>query len=385
MPRFPAAVAVLLVFLPMASGQEARYVQIPFQDNFENLFKARVRAAKDQLDLFSQIQKVAKKLNIDPALINQINLHDPELPGKLADMAKKYRGGTETMLPELEALKTALKSKLPQGDFSSVPKDLSFVDAVAANTSRPRSDLLDRWVRDLARHAKDSTLGDWLRDSPAFKKGIADLETLARFEKSPSIWGLDELPEHLRIANSLNPDFGKDIRDGLSKISLAEMPRVNLPHISLGHWGLPELRLPGLGGSGGARLGEILLWAVVAGAALVLTWHLVKNLGTGAPRPSVQVRLGPWPVDPARVVTRTQLIQAFDYLAVLMLGSTVRTWNHRAIARKLADTTVQGSAAQELALLYERARYTPGLDPLSAHDQAAVRHHLCLLAGVAAS
>jgi hypothetical protein len=76
---------------------------------------------------------------------------------------------------------------------------------------------------------------------------------------------------------------------------------------------------------------------------------------------------------------------AFDYLAVLLLGPQARTWNHRAIVMEMEAASRHPGAALELGSLYEQARYTFGPDPLSAVDQATVRRHLCLLAGVAAS
>jgi hypothetical protein len=249
----------------------------------------------------------------------------------------------------------------------------------------PRSDRLDQWLRDLAIHTEDTTLGDWLRNSPSFQKGLEDLKTLAYFDKPPSIWGLDNLPEHLRLPSNLNLGLGKGMLDGLTNISMPEMPRVSLPRFSLGRWNAPALPLPNIGGAGGAHFGETLLWALVIGGTLLLAWQLAKNLRLAAPSPAVQVPLGPWPVDPATVATRAQLIQAFDYLAILLLGTTVRSWNHRAITRKLTDSTQQGTAAVELALIYEQARYTPGPDLLSAQDQSVARNHLCLLAGVPAS
>jgi hypothetical protein len=399
MPRMFAAVAMLLVPLSMAGGQEGRYVPIPFQGNFETLFKERLRAAKDQplsdfsstlQELFKRVQKDPQKFTLDPAtqarLLSQLATLKPELRDTLTDMMAKHPVGATWAPPELEGLKKVLKKNLPDLNISSLPKDLPLPNfEAAAKIPVPRSDRLSEWLRDLASRTEDTTLGDWLRSSPSFQKGLEDLNTLAYFDKPPSIWGLDNLPENLRLPSNLNLGLGKGMLDGLTNISLPEMPRVSLPRFSLGRWNAPALPLPNLGGAGGAHFGEALLWALVVGGTLLLAWHLAKNLRLAAPRPSVQVPLGPWPVDPAKVATRAQLIRAFDYLAILLLGTTVRSWNHRAIARKLTDSTLQGTAAVELARIYEQARYTPGPDLLSAEEQAAVRHHLCVLAGVPAS
>jgi hypothetical protein len=208
------------------------------------------------------------------------------------------------------------------------------------------------------------------------------------------------LPDHLRLPDKLNLGVGEGLLDNLKKLSLSDMPHVNLasinlphlnlphvnlPHISLGSWDLPAVGLPRLGAPGGVRFGEGILWLGVAVALLVLAWRLVKLLGPDKNLQMKRARLGPWPVDPSRIATRRELVMAFDYLAILVLGTRARSWNHRAIARQLAAEARDAAAADELALLYERARYTTGPEALSDHDQSRVRRHLGILAGATAS
>jgi hypothetical protein len=74
------------------------------------------------------------------------------------------------------------------------------------------------------------------------------------------------------------------------------------------------------------------------------------------------------------VATRAELVQAFDYLALLKLGPAARSWNHRAVARRWADRCAACTAdAARLADLYERARYTTGADALPVADRDAAR------------
>jgi hypothetical protein len=98
-------------------------------------------------------------------------------------------------------------------------------------------------------------------------------------------------------------------------------------------------------------------------------------------------QLGPWPVDPTHVRTPAELIQAFEYLSLLRLGPDARSWNHRAIAAHLGARSSEDQrwrlAAEELASLYERARYAPAVDSLPADALVCARRDLCLLAGVA--
>src|SRR5207247_560188 len=148
-----------------------------------------------------------------------------------------------------------------------------------ARIAKPPSDPLNRWVRNWMRNAEDSNLGDWLRDSPAFQKGLGDLKTLIDLEKSPSIWGLGNLPDHLRFTDKLNLGLADGFLDRLKKISLPEVPRMNLPPINLGNWNLPSVPLPNLGRPGRANLGEAVLWAIVVVVAVILAWQIARNLG----------------------------------------------------------------------------------------------------------
>jgi hypothetical protein len=407
MPRFACVLAALLsVGLSLSRGQESRYVPIPFQGNFETLFKERLQGAKDNLpfrDLLNRLKQNPNRYDLDSSLLK--HLDDPALKETLKGIMEKHPRGREFTPSELEPLKKALKNiTAAAGGTSSAPPVRNDIgDVPLSNAPRqgpaqfpkPRSQTVDRWLRDLARDAENTPLGDWLQNSPAFQKGLGDLRTLVNLEKSPYLSGLVNLPEHLRIPDKLNLGVGDGIIKGLQNITLPEMPHVNLPnvnlphinlpHISLGRWNLPAAPLPNLGGSGGARFGEALLWTAVVVALVILVWHIAKNHGQRGQRLSSVAILGPWPVDPAEVATRQQLIMAFDYLALLLLGMQARTWNHRAIASRIGTATHHADAALELALLYERARYTVGADPLSAGDQAIVRRDLVLLAGVPVS
>jgi hypothetical protein len=148
------------------------------------------------------------------------------------------------------------------------------------------------------------------------------------------------------------------------------------------------------------RLGEsgwriLLLVAALAILGLVL-WRIA---GRGTAR-TLDARdawkLGPWPVQPAAVQTREELIQAFEYLSLLRLGPAARNWHHWTIAMQLGRSPGgsvsvrswgEGSperlrAAEQLASLYERARYAPAVESLPEAALAMARRDLCLLAGV---
>ena len=95
--------------------------------------------------------------------------------------------------------------------------------------------------------------------------------------------------------------------------------------------------------------------------------------------------LGPWPVSPHAVHTRAELIRAFEYLAVLLLGRAARSLNHLDIAVGLVNREPERrDAADRLAHAYEQARYAPPDEPLPEEELLAARRDLCLLAGAAA-
>lgn len=164
--------------------------------------------------------------------------------------------------------------------------------------------------------------------------------------------------------------------------------RPTLP--DLGGWsgsvsppGLPAVSAPG----DGSDLWHGLLW-LVAGVALVLVlWKILAGQRGKGSEPGTGWRLGRWPVDPASVATREDLVRAFEYLTLLCFGPVARSWNHLQIAERLGGTEVDEErhrAAVHLAGLYEQARYAPPEGPLPAGELEAARRHLCFLAGASA-
>src|SRR5262249_21173340 len=98
--------------------------------------------------------------------------------------------------------------------------------------------------------------------------------------------------------------------------------------------------------------------------------------------------LGPWPVDPRRLATRGDLVVAFEYLALRLLGLPARLHHHLELeallaARPSSSPEPQREAARALARLYEHAKYAPPQEPLGEAELTAARADLCHLAGVA--
>ncbi len=138
----------------------------------------------------------------------------------------------------------------------------------------------------------------------------------------------------------------------------------------------------GSGGGGGTWLPVILLVVIAVGALLAWKfWPMLANRESAA---AAGVRaLNRWPVDPRTIRNREELVKAFEYLSVLLCGDAARVWNHETIARALRQQIPHSEmVADELAKLYELARYTPPGEQLSPSALADARRCLCHLAGV---
>ena len=142
----------------------------------------------------------------------------------------------------------------------------------------------------------------------------------------------------------------------------------------------------GIGSAGGAGswLPVILLVAFAAiGLILWKFWPMIQGRESTAAQ---AVRsLGRWPVDPRTIKSREELVRAFEYLSILLCGDAARVWNHLTIAKALRQQIPESElVAEELAKLYELARYTPPGEALSPASLADARRCLCHLAGVGA-
>jgi hypothetical protein len=173
----------------------------------------------------------------------------------------------------------------------------------------------------------------------------------------------------------------------------SRLPHPSLPSV---HWAdaTPALS-PGVTPPPAANRWPALLGLIGLGVVAALLWRLQSQARKAAREPA-EWRLGPWPVNPAAVATREEVVRAFEYLSLLRLGRAARTWNHRTIARQLARPSAERLAGQDRALpiepgvqvladVYEQARYAPSTEELSPGALAAVRTELCLLGGVSAS
>jgi hypothetical protein len=132
---------------------------------------------------------------------------------------------------------------------------------------------------------------------------------------------------------------------------------------------------------------DAVAWVVSALMLAAIGWQLLGRRVAAIRRADAE-QLGPWPVEPGAVTSRDDLVRAFEYLAVLRLGAGARSSNHLAVASRLGEDEPESAgraAADELARLYERARYAPEPGPLQESELDAARRDLTLLARAAAA
>lgn len=238
-----------------------------------------------------------------------------------------------------------------------------------------------------------------LRNSPALNQALRDL---TRSEGTPDErwlelvnrlgnWGewaprlkIERTPEGdnplaERVAASLSK-LG-DRRGPLDKLSGITGPRITPPESSRE--------------DGWAPLALGMTLAVFGGLAFLWTMRM-RNRRHAADARQAAWRPGAWPVHPAAVRTRQDLIRAFEYLSLLCLGPSARQRNHLELATRLGEEArpdfgntwlspeERRFAATHLASLYERARYAPPTDPWPEAELSTARRDICSLAGVAA-
>ena len=373
------------------------YRPLPYSGSLLEIYKEQLLQAqgmegmKGLEDLLNQIRKDPDKFknlfknnnlksgdasNLDPEKLKMLQNKDGSpkyTPEKLKEMQQALK-----MLQDQSASGAAL-------DVKSKPN--SPTNGGPTTQEKPRPDPLAKIAEAFVKKMDHSTLPEKFPAFGKFKDDVMSGKSSAEGKGGFSSAGFENLLDALLNKSS---KAGGDVSGGLPQAGPLEIPG--------GAGGVPDMPsaplVPDVGGlagaaggltsataaGGGLALLQILLIAAVLMVAAVLVWRLLGRGRRHEPQLALAV-LGPWPVDPARISTREQLIQAFEYLAVLVLGRPARTANHRDIADSLGTTPEKGQAADQLASLYEKARYDPAAGELPPADLTAARRDLLFLAG----
>jgi hypothetical protein len=225
-------------------------------------------------------------------------------------------------------------------------------------------------LRKLAENLADSPIAE----SPAFRRMVAQFDRV----KTPDAPGAGDWERRLE-------QFG----DRFSSLG-QRLPNVHWPKWDFSRR-QPAGRMPpppvGEPATMTAETSQAVLVLVGAAAGAFLLWGVLRRRDRAPGRRGAGGwRLGPWPVRPEAVRTRDDLVRAFEYLALRLLGPAACHHNHRDIAAELGESGAdRRTAADRLAGLYQQARYAPPDDALPDADLAAARADLSLLAGAAAA
>jgi hypothetical protein len=107
-----------------------------------------------------------------------------------------------------------------------------------------------------------------------------------------------------------------------------------------------------------SNLSKIAQAVMIGLAAAAAGWFLVHL--SFEPRRRRQARKEHFTlVEPTQVVTREDLISAFERLALVFFGPEAASWHHRLVAQRIGEKTSAVTDADFLAALYEQARYAP--------------------------
>jgi hypothetical protein len=383
-------IVLATAFPPDAAAQNSpvtkarkSYHNLPFEGDLVAVLNNQLVQAKALEDLFNQIRnnpKVANLLqNSDLKKLGNGAAIDPQTLQKLGKAVKDF----EARLPpeDVKALHQMLVQK--KHDLKMVDPEPKSGPPLAREKPNQvdRGDNPGRKSRPPVQNPDAGGLGPWTRDAIKYfkEKQFADREQSASAEALFEVLAKLPMPQ-----------------DGESKGLVGDLGWLKLPD-GWSDW----VRLPADTGLAAPNLGSLagrspdveaaqlrwvlraLLLGVVVAASAYLLWKLLLNIGQHWSDSTLSDQRR-WPCPPGEISTGQQLIQAFEHLAVLLLGERARTTNHLEIAAGLGCAAGHGQAALELAALYEKARYDPKHGALAEPDLNTARRHLCLLAGVEA-
>jgi hypothetical protein len=272
----------------------------------------------------------------------------------------------------------------PQSPLSPPPPADPAERATRRHIAEHLAEMADRLPRELPEN---------LRNSPAVQDFFHRMGQSAReaLRNSNAGDGLDAQIARLEKQwKSFRDTLPKPVTNAFKKLRMPDFSRlssnVRLPRLDFNRPSVPSM--PSVPRIHGGSLGElspavnVILVAIGIAVLVAVFWRL---RGSRSKRTSAVRPLGPWPLDPTGVASRDDLIRAFEYLSLLRCGERARTWHHREIAARLSVgergsvSVPRTEAAEQLAGLYEQARYAPAA--AAEPDWSVARGPLAILTG----
>jgi hypothetical protein len=237
----------------------------------------------------------------------------------------------------------------------------------------------------------------WLQknfgDSPAAEGAAKDL--IEALNKKDGKGLFDDIPELKNGGWKDLDQWGKSNAGDLWKLKPPDAPSTGMtaPNVGGGGGGGSSLGGGGGGGGGGSSFGgggaglgggatALAIIAAVA-AGIFLAVLLLRKWKLDRDRKAAGSMSGPVPIDFDAIRSRDELVRVFNRVSLDRCGVDARSWNHRVVADHVGQTEpAHATPANEVAGLYERARYAPADEDLTAGEFADARRDLRAIAGV---
>lgn len=413
-------------FVPQATDQlKPTYQKFTIPGNFEDKLNQLLGQVQNRQQFEKQISKMLDEMKSDPGkykdLIDQAkkqyeenpvfqkqvdqliknkqfpNLDDlpdlnkkgeenPIIPPKSDDPKGEPNNPSKITPPKIEPGKPTTETP-PELGSPDAPPPLPKPEPVPANTGE---DPWQQWMKGMVEDLKDSEVGEALAESPSFRQAMLDLQKSLSADNVPGAnLGETTFGDWFRNVSNLKLEQNLAFSEGwFPKMGDMPMPRLPRLNISLPNLGGPTLPMPSGGGIGsGAGIAMILAIGLIISFVALIFW-MFKNSGSFSiflNGEALKPRIGPWPVDPHQLRSRADLVKAFEYLSLLILGWRVVHWNHRQIISNIYEDANTINTPKEyldqLALLYELAKYGPDQEPLSEEDLGQAQEIIVKLVG----
>ena len=341
-------VAALLVGPASAQDRHESHVPIPPVENSPNPDAAfQKRRAELLLQKFLQDKTPGKlpQLPVDPVLLrdvlNRLENGDPELLALAEKLYREQRPVTTdsaTLQKQIQDLAQKTKPEVP-----SLPPS-----TISPSRKSSSEQSADERFQDMLRDWKlDEVASNW-RNSQAYRDLMQEISRAA--DKPPGPLTLGDVSGLMETVESLAKGFKAKLPESIHGLPKLQMPTPDFGGgFSLGQPSLPSA-------SETADIASITIILASVGFTAWFLWRVaVLSRRRQVRRAGVAYTLR----DPEQVTTREELIDAFERLALVFFGGDAAHWHHRRVADRLAEKTLARSDANELAELYERARYSP--------------------------